>query len=146
MAKRCEHPLWHCSLFDAAKGTNALLLVEAVEVLKTMLDADVLSMMGVDYSKIDVHTLFTREPFMHEPWLAEQWLVCLSVCLLYCTRRFPRTREFKHMYNWLNSQVASSDLCRLSNAVVLISGGRATKTLNLDNKVIIQYPFQWDVS
>lgn len=83
---------------------------------------------------------------MRDPWLAEQWLVCLSVCLLYCSRRFPDSPEFKQKYNWLNVQVSSNDLCRLANAVVLISGGKTSRTLNLDTKVIIQYPHQWDVS
>jgi hypothetical protein len=38
---------------------------------------------------------------MTSPWVAEQWLVCLSICLAYCARKFPDSVEFLRKYNWL---------------------------------------------
>jgi hypothetical protein len=43
---------------------------------------------------LPIYHLFKSEPFMKNPWYAEQWLVCLSICLAYCVRRFPAMPDF----------------------------------------------------
>jgi len=77
------------TLFEIAKSANVVLLLEAVEVLQAVSKMDTKHIMNFDYTSIDVHILFRKEPFMNKPWFAEQWLVCLSMCLAYCARRFP---------------------------------------------------------
>lgn len=102
--RKCRHHEFNfvkSTLFEIAKSANVLLLLEAVEILQAVSKVDTKLVMNFDYTSIDVHVLFRKEPFMTKPWFAEQWLVCLSMCLAYCTKRFPQSAEFRLKYNWL---------------------------------------------
>jgi hypothetical protein len=145
VGKKCENPHWHSTLFDTAKSANVILLLEAVEVLQAVVKMDNKYILAFDYSSIDVHTLFTKEPFMRDPWFAEQWLVCLSACLAYCARRFPDSVEFGLKYNWLQTHGSKSGASSLVNAVVLISSGQALRTPGLSDRNRLEKPMVWDV-
>ena len=92
--KSSPHNSCRTTLLETVKSANVLLLLEAVEVLEAVQKMDNKVILAFDYSKISVYNLFRREPFMRDPWFAEQWLVCLSICLAYCMRRFPESVEF----------------------------------------------------
>jgi hypothetical protein len=72
-----------------------------VTALKEVMNVGNESMLGFDYSQLDICTLFRKETFMAGNWVAEQWLVCLVLCLDHCSRRFPESREFSSQCNWL---------------------------------------------
>ena len=120
------------TLLEAAKGPSVTLLLKVVEAIEAVHKMDSRTILAYNYGNLPFYCLFKREHFMTATWIAEQWLVCLSICLAFCVRRFPTSPDFVQKYNWLQIHGTRSSLSSLVNAVALISGGQALRTPRLE--------------